>query len=79
MRKNLEDWLTLVRSSSHLLSQGPHLLFQQAAVRFRDQALCRQVKQRRSLLFSSWGYSPGQCRKLVAAVLEDFERLAREP
>jgi hypothetical protein len=55
---------------------------QQAAVRFRDQALCRQVQERRSLLFSSWGYSPGQCRKLVAAGAEEdrreLERARRE-
>jgi hypothetical protein len=40
--------------------------FQQAAVNFRDDTLCTQVKQRRSLLSSSWGYSVSQCRKLVA-------------
>jgi hypothetical protein len=39
---------------------------QQAAVNFRDDTLCAQVKQRRSLLSSSWGYSASQCRTLVA-------------
>jgi hypothetical protein len=40
--------------------------FQDAAARFRDEALCAEVRQRRSLLWSSWGYSPGRCRQLVA-------------
>jgi hypothetical protein len=40
--------------------------FQRIAVRFRDETLCRQVKQRRSLFSSSWGYSSGRCRELVA-------------
>jgi hypothetical protein len=40
--------------------------FQQAAVNFRDDTLCAQVKQRRSLLSSSWGYSASRCRTLVA-------------
>jgi hypothetical protein len=56
--------------------------FQTAAVQFRDESLCAQVRQRRSLISSSWGYSPGQCRKLVAegvaadrAALEEIKRL----
>ena len=40
--------------------------FQRAAVRFRDASLCRQVKERRALFSSSWGYSPARCRALVA-------------
>ena len=40
--------------------------FQRTAVRFRDETLCRQVKQRVSLFSSSWGYSSGRCRELVA-------------
>lgn len=40
--------------------------FQRIAVRFRDETLCRQVKQRVSLFSSSWGYSSGRCRELVA-------------
>jgi hypothetical protein len=40
--------------------------FQDAAVRFRDPNLCDQVKQRRALLSSSWGYSASRCRQLVA-------------
>ena len=52
--------------------------FQQAAVRFRDVALCGRVKQRRSLLSSSWGYSPGNCRKLVAAGIEKDRRELEE-
>ncbi len=39
--------------------------FQEAAVLFRDAALCEQVKERRSLVSSSWGYSPSRCRQLV--------------
>ena len=40
--------------------------FQEAAVRFRDAALCAEVRERRSLISSSWGYSPARCRQLVA-------------
>ena len=40
--------------------------FQGTAIRFRDETLCRQVKQRVSLFSSSWGYSSGRCRELVA-------------
>jgi hypothetical protein len=39
---------------------------QKAAVQFRDVTLCDRVKQRRALFWSSWGYSPDNCRKLVA-------------
>ena len=39
---------------------------QNVAVVFRDEALCSRVKQRRALLSSSWGYSAGNCRTLVA-------------
>jgi len=40
--------------------------FQRVAVQFRDEALCAEVKQRRSLFSSSWGYSRKRCRELVA-------------
>ena len=40
--------------------------FQQAAVMFRDESLCAQVKRRLSLFSSSWGYSSKRCRQLVA-------------
>ena len=40
--------------------------FQRTAVKFRDAALCAEVKQRRSLFSSSWGYSRARCRDLVA-------------
>ena len=40
--------------------------FQEAAIEFRDRMLCAQVRERRSLLSSSWGYSAGRCRQLVA-------------
>lgn len=39
--------------------------FQHAAVEFRDSLLCDQVRRRWSLLWSSWGVSEEQCRKLV--------------
>ena len=41
--------------------------FQDAAVQFRNASLCGKVKERRPLLFSSWGYSPARCRELVTA------------
>ena len=40
--------------------------FQDAAIEFRDRTLCDQVRERRSLLSSSWGYSAARCRQLVA-------------
>jgi hypothetical protein len=40
--------------------------FQEAAIEFRDRTLCDQVKERRSLLSSSWGYAAPRCRQLVA-------------
>ncbi len=55
---------------------------QKAAIEFRDASLCDQVRQRRSLFFSSWGIAPGRCRKLVSegiatdrAALEKMKRL----
>ena len=39
---------------------------QEAAVTYRDAALCAQVRQRWSLFGSSWGYTPERCRLLVA-------------
>ena len=38
---------------------------QEAAITFRDRALCEQVRERRSLIASSWGYSAARCRQLV--------------
>jgi hypothetical protein len=40
--------------------------FQTAAVEFRDASLCERVRQRHSIVMSSWGYSPANCHKLVA-------------
>jgi hypothetical protein len=40
--------------------------FQDVAAKFRDESLCALVKERWSLLWSSWAYSETQCRKLVA-------------
>jgi len=55
--------------------------FQRIAVEFRDQLLCSQVKERWSLLWSSWGYSKSNCQKLVGEgiaadrkILEDRKR-----
>jgi hypothetical protein len=39
--------------------------FQRVAVEFRDEALCSQVRERRALTSSSWGYSKAHCQKLV--------------
>jgi hypothetical protein len=39
--------------------------FQEVAIEFRDRTLCDQVKERRSLLSSSWGYTAARCRQLV--------------
>lgn len=39
--------------------------FQRAAVEFRDESLCAQVRRRWSLFSSSWGYSGKHCRQLV--------------
>ena len=40
--------------------------FQEAAVTYRDAALCAQVRRRWSLFSSSWGYTAARCRQLVA-------------
>lgn len=40
--------------------------FQNAAVQFRDASPCDRVRRRWSLLWSSWGVSTAQCRKLVS-------------
>jgi hypothetical protein len=45
--------------------------FQQAAVQFRDISLCDRVRRRWSLLWSSWGISTTQCRKLVSKGIEE--------
>jgi len=40
--------------------------FQRAALTFRDESLCVHVKERWTLLWSSWAVSDTHCRKLVA-------------
>jgi hypothetical protein len=50
---------------------------QKTAVEFRDESLCRQVKQRWSLFSSSWGYSPGRCRDLVRGGIAEDEQALR--
>ena len=56
--------------------------FQRTAVQFRDDTLCSNVKRRYSILSSSWGYSQGNCRKLVgegiAADRDSLEKVKRE-
>jgi hypothetical protein len=56
--------------------------FQQTAIQFRDEILCFKVVRRYSLFSSSWGYSEGNCRKLVAegiaADREILEKTRRE-
>lgn len=48
---------------------------QQAAVEFRDDKLCADVKERRLLGSSSWGYSARQCREWVAAGIADDRKI----
>jgi hypothetical protein len=43
---------------------------QNAAVHFRDLTVCDRVRQRRALLWSSWGYSPANCRTLVGRAVD---------
>ena len=54
---------------------------QRTAEQFRDLTLCDRVRQRRALLSSSWGYSPGTCRTLVgqavAADRKEIEEIRR--
>ena len=40
--------------------------FQEAAITYRDAALCAQVRRRWSMFSSSWGYTAARCRQLVA-------------
>jgi len=51
---------------------------QTAAVLFRDEALCDQVKERVALLWSSWGYSPKHCRELVQQGVAEDRRTLEE-
>ena len=51
---------------------------QKTAAEFRDPSLCAQVKERSSLLSSSWGYSPAQCTKLVREGIASDERALTE-
>jgi hypothetical protein len=55
---------------------------QQAAVEFRDDSLCSQVRERWSMFFSSWAISRGECRKKVAAAVaadtKELEEIKRE-
>jgi len=51
---------------------------QKTAVEFRDESLCAEVKQRRSLFSSSWGYAPARCAKLVRAGVAADEKTLTE-
>ena len=49
---------------------------QRTAVKFRDPELCEEVRRRRALFSSSWGYSEKNCRELVqAGIRKDGETL----
>src|SRR4051794_14495605 len=54
---------------------------QDAALLFRDVSVCSEVKERPSLFFSSWGYSPRRCLDVVqqgdASDRRDIEALRR--
>ena len=52
--------------------------FQRAAALFRDEALCKPVKERWSFFSSSWGYSEKRCRRLVAEGLEADRKVLEE-
>jgi hypothetical protein len=56
--------------------------FQKAAIAFRDVSLCAQAKRRWALFSSNWGYSPENCRKLVAEAVDrdraELEELKRQ-
>lgn len=56
--------------------------FQNTAEQFRDRTLCDRVRQRRALLSSSWGYSPGNCRTLVGEAVDadrkEIEEIKRQ-
>ena len=53
--------------------------FQKAAVEYRDESLCGRVRRRWSLLWSSWGISPGQCQRLVTeGIAKDRGELEKE-
>jgi hypothetical protein len=47
---------------------------QRQAVIFRDPTVCKDVRERTSLFFSSWGYSPKRCAELVAQGIATDER-----
>jgi hypothetical protein len=55
---------------------------QDAAVTFRDASVCADVKERTSIFFSSWGYSPRRCLDLVeqgeAADRRELDALRRQ-
>ena len=52
--------------------------FQEVAVQMRDENLCDQVKERRSIFFNGSGVSPTACRKAVAGIRnKDFAERVR--
>jgi hypothetical protein len=52
--------------------------FQKTALEFRDPSLCANVRQRRSLFSSSWGYSKANCDQLVAENIAADRKLLEE-
>jgi hypothetical protein len=56
--------------------------FQTMAATFRDESLCKNVKERWSLLWSSWAFSEKRCRELAGQSLEkdrpQLEKLRRD-
>src|SRR6185295_1354272 len=51
---------------------------QRGAVQFRELTLCDRVKERRALLWSSWGYSPANCRTQVSQGIDADRREIEE-
>lgn len=52
--------------------------FKQAAIKFKAQHLCREVKRRHSFFSSSWGYSESQCNKEVEEAIEKDRLMLEE-
>ena len=52
--------------------------FQRVAIEFRDERLCAEVKERWSLLSSSWGYSRSNCQKRLRAGIDDDRKVLQE-
>jgi hypothetical protein len=53
-------------------------VFSETALKFRDPSLCANVRQRRSLFSSSWGYSKANCDQLVVENIAADRKLLEE-